>query len=861
MNMIINKTLISETIVPDNLYIERDADRQIKKVIDEMGRPGYILVPRQMGKTNLLINAKRKLEGEDDVFAYVDLSNKYDSARECFRSIVDTIIQSNYSKLENAEEEIERRRESKNIPPHREHSFELRRILRDIKGKLIINLDEIDSLTSSPYSDKIFAQIRSVYFERVNFKELKRVSYILSGVAEPSEIIKDKSISPFNIGQKILLGDFNYDEFIELASRTKIDINQKILSRVFYWVSGNPRMTWEVLSEIEDILLTGSLITESDVDELIKNMYMVSFDRPPIDHIRSLVEADVDLRNGLISVSYGKLSAVSDAVKSKLYLSGIINSLSEDATFKNKVIEYSLSDNWINSLSKTDSVSLDEANNLFLKQEYEMAERQYISLLETESERKVINYLSYKLCACYFYLGKLKKSIDYGLKIVDIEEYNREISWILGVCFTRENKFDEAREFLVNLSYSEKEDILKYRACVDLALIQIKEDSKKEQVIELCQLAIDALKISSDVESSHNIQESQREILYIAYILLSRVCKEHSDKFRDNLYESVQYASGINKLVPWIMLLESGVELKTLWPEIKGYFLNEENINLNGSEITNSYSFKSIYLDKFLGFVYSLEECELGSYFDIIGKFICRLSDSEITVFDNIMYMVVIKSQNSSNNSRSVKFLEFVNGLDRQVLTPEGEFHVHKYLSFLDKDNEVAFNNYLQGVQNYITTPDLVDSEIFEREFGKLIEKDMPEKALSLADLILAIDVLSSLSTKITLVRIMYLKFMHIEDEKEKLKYARELSQVLDRINNSNTGEARLSQKSLKAVRGNVNKFIIESTPIKQRILPRKYGRNEIITVIYTDDTPKVGKYKNFEDDIKRKKCVIVEKQ
>ncbi|TOO19844.1 hypothetical protein CGH41_23280, partial [Vibrio parahaemolyticus] len=131
-----NKTLISETIVPAELYIERDADRQIKKVIDEMGRPGYILVPRQMGKTNLLINAKRQLEGADDIFAYVDLSNRYDSARECFRSIVDTIIQSNYEKLEEAEEDIEERRDKKKLPPHREHSYELRRILRDIKGKL-----------------------------------------------------------------------------------------------------------------------------------------------------------------------------------------------------------------------------------------------------------------------------------------------------------------------------------------------------------------------------------------------------------------------------------------------------------------------------------------------------------------------------------------------------------------------------------------------------------------------------------------------------------------------------------------------------------------------------------------------------
>ncbi|TOO18836.1 hypothetical protein CGH41_23780, partial [Vibrio parahaemolyticus] len=115
-------------------------------------------------------------------------------------------------------------------------------------------------------------------------------------------------------------------------------------------------------------------------------MYMISFDRPPIDHIRSLVEADVELRNGVISLSYGKLDAVSDAIKSKLYLSGIINSLEENATFKNKVIESSLSDNWISSLSKNDSVSLEKASNLFLSEKYEEAEKQYKLLLEKESD-------------------------------------------------------------------------------------------------------------------------------------------------------------------------------------------------------------------------------------------------------------------------------------------------------------------------------------------------------------------------------------------------------------------------------------------------------------------------------------------
>ena len=68
------KILKKYTSIPPHLYVERDADLQLKRIVDEMQRPGYVLVARQMGKTNLLINAKRTLESDNRIFAYVDLS-------------------------------------------------------------------------------------------------------------------------------------------------------------------------------------------------------------------------------------------------------------------------------------------------------------------------------------------------------------------------------------------------------------------------------------------------------------------------------------------------------------------------------------------------------------------------------------------------------------------------------------------------------------------------------------------------------------------------------------------------------------------------------------------------------------------
>lgn len=77
------KVLRRSTIIPNDLYIERAADRQLKSIVDEMGRPGYVLVARQMGKTNLLIHMKRTRT--EDLVLYKDLSAQFDTSRTFFR--------------------------------------------------------------------------------------------------------------------------------------------------------------------------------------------------------------------------------------------------------------------------------------------------------------------------------------------------------------------------------------------------------------------------------------------------------------------------------------------------------------------------------------------------------------------------------------------------------------------------------------------------------------------------------------------------------------------------------------------------------------------------------------------------------
>ncbi|MBK8342203.1 MAG: hypothetical protein IPL12_02090 [Bacteroidetes bacterium] len=102
----------------------------------------------------------------------------------------------------------------------------------------------------------------------MNFEELSRLTYLLSGVIEPTEIIKDPKISPFNIGQKIFLNDFSKSEFLSFLLQAGLNIDEKSSERIFYWTNGNPRMTWDLCSEIENKLKHESI--DSDfVDKVV----------------------------------------------------------------------------------------------------------------------------------------------------------------------------------------------------------------------------------------------------------------------------------------------------------------------------------------------------------------------------------------------------------------------------------------------------------------------------------------------------------------------------------------------------------------------------------------------------------------
>lgn len=416
--------LKSCTIVPEQFYVERDADRQLKVIIDEMERPGYVLVSRQMGKTNLLIHAKDNYENDREVYVYIDFSTVDDlTEKDFFRNVIDTAIETHYEIFREANGIISSLRQDSTLSNQRQYTREIRILLRYV-DKLVFIFDEIDALTKTNYSDKVFSQIRSDYFQRVNFKELRKLTYILSGVIEPKDIIKNPNISPFNIGQKIYLNDFDRKEFDNFILKAKIVLSEAVKDRLFYWTKGNPRMTWDVCVLLQD----KQSLDVADLDDTIEEYYFESFDKVPIDTIREMVSKDRVLREALIQLYYGKIDSLDDSLKQKLYLAGIVNYQDKNIVIKNPIVEKSLSLDWLMKLQNDNVDYLEKVyDSIYIRHDYLEAIRLLERMLSLKPTNKdELNKVYLYLGESYYRTVKFPKALSY-LQKIDRSEITKEV--------------------------------------------------------------------------------------------------------------------------------------------------------------------------------------------------------------------------------------------------------------------------------------------------------------------------------------------------------------------------------------------------------------------------------------------------
>ena len=101
---------------------------------------------------------------------------------------------------------------------------------------------------------------------------------------------------------------------------SNLKIDSDIVADIYRWTKGNPRLTFDICSDIEEKILQGNTITTDLLKDIIHNKYLVTYDVAPVDHIRDLISQDKNARMGLLSLLRNRVDSLSDEIKKRLYL-------------------------------------------------------------------------------------------------------------------------------------------------------------------------------------------------------------------------------------------------------------------------------------------------------------------------------------------------------------------------------------------------------------------------------------------------------------------------------------------------------------------------------------------------------------
>ena len=344
-------------------YVRRQTDQELFQLLKE-GQFCYVLNCRQMGKSSSAIKICQQLRAEEiacDIISLDTLGGISTTSEQWYGGIIRSLI-SAFMPSESFDLRSWWHDNSLLSPVMRLREFIEKILLRKVTQSMVIFYDEVDSILSLNFNnDDFFTLTRYFYNQRAINPDFNRLTFAFLGVASPSDLIKDSTKTPFNIGHKIELQGFKIQEVEPLREGLEGQANntELVMQEILFWTGGQPFLTQKLcklVSDSDDYIMSGA--EQEQIEKLVKQKIITNWenqDHP--QHLKTIKERIEAETNNIINLleNYRQIlekgsilvTNIDSEVLLKLRISGLVVQEQNQVKVYNEIYRLVFNSEWI----------------------------------------------------------------------------------------------------------------------------------------------------------------------------------------------------------------------------------------------------------------------------------------------------------------------------------------------------------------------------------------------------------------------------------------------------------------------------------------------------------------------------------